>query len=394
MLHMITFLLVAHIIGFLCDDIKPKINSTYDSYGVAITMYKNFALEAGFDVRLGTIKTTKSDIITQRHLLYSREGKPKSTKVDTLNPHVIRFKEGKTHLGKLVFILIHGTQNYIVDDVVEQHTHELFGKGNMCFSRTKRNPDYSLEMFTHNLSKKNIGASRAQRLYTGFQGGPSIRGGLVFDFKNSTRNLNSYIGCTDTKFLVVNTMERKKNIPTFCFEFRVVQKKLNALFWADETAKYDMVFVLFIRIDNHKKCVDFGVVLLSREDGSSYSWLVRAILKAFKKTLLPTQQLMVHSSVAACILNMSVFCVCKYYVFLSFILHNRYFSYSFVDSNSAMTTIEIFSTVNLHEYPVHEMPSRESFYNQILCVESLNDVSDIENPSDIHIRELEVVVRD
>ncbi|CAI9295620.1 unnamed protein product [Lactuca saligna] len=34
--------------------------------------------------------------------------------------------------------------------------------------------------------------------------------------------------------------------------------------------RYDMVFVPFTGIDNHKKCVTFGADLLSREDGVSY----------------------------------------------------------------------------------------------------------------------------
>ncbi|CAI9299003.1 unnamed protein product [Lactuca saligna] len=172
----------------------------------------------------------------------------------------------------------------------------------MFMSRTKRKLDYSQEMFIHNFSKKNIGASRAYRLYTGLQGGSDVRGGLVSNFKNSMRNLKSYIGSRDAKFLVVKMLERKQISPTFSFEFKVVQKKLNAFFWADETTKYnynafgdvvspdatfnmnkyDMVFVSFTGIDNHKKCVTFGVGLLSREDGSSYSWLLRAFLKAFK----------------------------------------------------------------------------------------------------------------
>nr|KAJ0203508.1 hypothetical protein LSAT_V11C500240900 [Lactuca sativa] len=53
-----------------------------------------------------------------------------------------------------------------------------------------------------------------------------------------------------------------------------------------------MVFVPFTGIDNHKKCVTFGAGLLSREDGSSYSWLLTTFLKAFKKqpTLVLTDQ--------------------------------------------------------------------------------------------------------
>nr|KAJ0190008.1 hypothetical protein LSAT_V11C800451560 [Lactuca sativa] len=171
-------------------------------------------------------------------------------------------------------------------------------------SRRKRKLDYSQEMFIHKLSKQNIGASRAHRLYSGLQGDSDIRGGLVSDFKNNTRNLNSYIGARDAKFLVLKMLERKKNIPIFSFDFRVVEKKLNSIFWGDKTAKYDynafgdvvsldatfsmnkydMVFVPFTKIDNHKICVTFGAGILSREDASSYSWLLRAFLKSFKKT--------------------------------------------------------------------------------------------------------------
>ena len=34
-------------------------------------------------------------------------------------------------------------------------------------------------------------------------------------------------------------LERKKNSPSFSFEFKVVEKKLNSIVWADETAKYN-----------------------------------------------------------------------------------------------------------------------------------------------------------
>ncbi|XP_023769753.1 protein FAR1-RELATED SEQUENCE 5-like [Lactuca sativa] len=173
------------------DDIKPKVKSKFDSYVEVVTMYRNYALESGFEVRLGREKKTKYNIITNRHL-----------------------------------------------------------------------------------------------------GGPSVQGGLVSDFKNARRNLNCYIDGRDVKFLVDKMNDRKKNVPTFTFEYKVLSKRLNALFWADETTKYnynsseklyDMVFVPFTDIDNHKKCVTFGAGLLSQDDGVSYEWLLKAFLKAFRK---------------------------------------------------------------------------------------------------------------
>nr|KAJ0212061.1 hypothetical protein LSAT_V11C400197610 [Lactuca sativa] len=271
----------------------------------------NYASLGGFDVRLGPFRTTESGITTQRHLLCNREGKPTTGKVDTLDPQQNKIRRRKYSFrceckAKIVVILLHGTNKYNVVEFVDQHNHMLFGKDNMFLSHTKRKLDYSQEMFIHNLSKQNIGASRAHRLYSILQGGSDIRGGLVSDFKNSTRNLNAYIGARDAKFLVLKMLEKKTISQVFFFDFRVVEKKLNSIFWADETAnynynafgdvsldatfsmnKYDMVFIPFTGIDNHKNCVTFGVGLLIREDASSYSWLLRAFLKSFKKQPTP-----------------------------------------------------------------------------------------------------------
>ncbi|CAI9268928.1 unnamed protein product [Lactuca saligna] len=226
------------------DHIKPKINSTYDSSTATLSMYNNYASLVGFDVRLGPVRTIESDIITQQHLLCNQEGKPRSGKVDGLDPQHNKIQRSKDSFrckckAKIVFILLEGTNIYIVADFVEQHNHEMFAKDNIFLSRTKRKLDYSQEMFIHYLSKQNIGALRAHRLYIGLRGGSDIRGRLVSDFKNSTRNLNSYIGARDGKFLVMKMMERKKNILSFSFEFKVIEKRLNSIFWANETAKYN-----------------------------------------------------------------------------------------------------------------------------------------------------------
>ncbi|XP_071687986.1 protein FAR1-RELATED SEQUENCE 5-like [Rutidosis leptorrhynchoides] len=44
---------------------------------------------------------------------------------------------------------------------------------------------------------------------------------------------------------------------------------------------YDMKFIPFTGIDNHKKCVTFGAALLAKEDADSYKWLCEAFKKAF-----------------------------------------------------------------------------------------------------------------
>nr|KAJ0194591.1 hypothetical protein LSAT_V11C800433300 [Lactuca sativa] len=83
MLHMITFLLVA------------PFTSKYDSYDEAATMYRNCALESGFDVRLGRILWTFN---------------------------IIRLKEGKIYLGGIE-IFIHNLSKQNIGPV---KAHRLY----------------------------------------------------------------------------------------------------------------------------------------------------------------------------------------------------------------------------------------------------------------------------
>nr|KAJ0198932.1 hypothetical protein LSAT_V11C600317850 [Lactuca sativa] len=87
------------------------------------------------------------------------------------------------------------------------------------------------------------------------------------------RDLNCFISGTNAHMLVDKMTNGTKNVPNFSFDFRVENKQLNAIFWTDKTSqinykefgdvvsfdatfrsnRYDMVFVPFIGIDNHKK---------------------------------------------------------------------------------------------------------------------------------------------
>nr|KAJ0193682.1 hypothetical protein LSAT_V11C800442950 [Lactuca sativa] len=166
-------------------------------------MYRNYALESGFDVRLGRVKKTNNGNITNRHLVCNREGNPNTSKHNKTQRSKALFR--RNCKAKVVLDIILGTLKYVVSDFFEQHNHKLFSKGNMYLSRSTRKLDYAQEIFIHNL------------LYSALQGGPSVRGGLVSDFKNARRDLNFYIGGRDTKFLVDKMNDRKKNVPSFTF---------------------------------------------------------------------------------------------------------------------------------------------------------------------------------
>ncbi|CAI9300105.1 unnamed protein product [Lactuca saligna] len=266
-------------IPVVSDHIKPKINSIFDSYRAALSMYYNYASLAGFDVRLGPIRTTEFDIITQRQLLCNRK-----------------------YMVLINILLLNLSNKTIISCLVRTICFCPVQRGNLIIHKRS--------LFTIRQSKilvpqEHIDCILDFRVVLTFAVGWFLISRTVLE----SQFLHRFQGC---KIPCREDAIKEKSIPSLSFDFKVVEKKLNVIFWADETSKYnyndfgdvvsldatdnmnkyDMVFVPFTGIDNHKKCVTFGARLLSREDGSSYSWLLTTFLKAFKKqpTLVLTDQ--------------------------------------------------------------------------------------------------------
>nr|GEU54485.1 protein FAR1-related sequence 5 [Tanacetum cinerariifolium] len=83
--------------------------------------------------------------------------------------------------------------------------------------------------------------------------------------------------------MLIHKMEnRKKNVSDFSFDYFVKSAEHSAIFWADEVSKYNMVFIPFTAIDNHRKCVTVVTGLLKNETTKSYIWLLKSFIKAFE----------------------------------------------------------------------------------------------------------------
>lgn len=92
-------------------------------------------------------------------------------------------------------------------------------------------------MFIYSLTTHNISVTQAHRLFTVVQGGYNLFGGTIDDLENYMRDLNCFIGRTNAQMLVNKLNIQKQNVPNFSFEFRVENKNVNAIFWAEETSK-------------------------------------------------------------------------------------------------------------------------------------------------------------
>nr|KAJ0205150.1 hypothetical protein LSAT_V11C500244200 [Lactuca sativa] len=255
MLYMIVFLPVARLIGFMLFQTTSNLKSTQQ----LIHMVQHYQC----------IKIMHQKQVNQE---------PVKWILQTLN--IIRFKEGKTHLGvnakQKLFLFYYMLPINILLMILSNNIHMSCLVRTTCFCLVQRGNLIILRrwLFTTCQSKILVPQEHIDCI-------PDFRVGLTFEAVwFSISRIGCKIPCCQ------DTGKEKKNANFF---FR---KKLNALFWADETAKYnynafgdvvsldatfsmnkyDMVFVPFTGIDNHKKCVTFE--LLSRED---------AFLKAFKK---------------------------------------------------------------------------------------------------------------
>ncbi|XP_019173845.1 PREDICTED: protein FAR1-RELATED SEQUENCE 5-like [Ipomoea nil] len=167
------------------------------------------------------------------------------------------------------------------------------------FLKVNRSLDTGHQMFIASCVRANIGYVRSYKLFKEIIGEYSNVGATGVDFKNFKRDLMAYILNGDAQLFIDTLFKRRELCEAFEFEYDVDQ--LTRVFWADAVSRknfalfgdvvlfdatyrsnrYNLVFVPFTRIDNHKRSITFGAGLLTREDVDSYVWL----LERFKKTM-------------------------------------------------------------------------------------------------------------
>ncbi|GJU35654.1 FAR1-related sequence 5-like protein, partial [Tanacetum coccineum] len=222
--------------------VLPVLGTVYDSLNKCIEVYRKYASEAGFGIRLSCQKRLKCGYMKQKYIVCNRKGCPKEAWLNTSDP-----KKNDRQLDRV------------------EYKH---------LSKAERKLTYNEQLFIIKAVNVNIGALRAHNLYTGLKGSSS----LVHGWKRG-----------------------KSSQKTFLFDYFVEDAEICGLFWADEVAKcnykqfgdivsfdatyktnkYKMVFVPFTAIDNHRRFVTVGLGLLKKETAKAYGWLLRAFKKAF-----------------------------------------------------------------------------------------------------------------
>ncbi|XP_057525535.1 protein FAR1-RELATED SEQUENCE 7-like [Amaranthus tricolor] len=222
---------------------------TFDSLEEGVKFYETYAKACGFDIRSGTKKVYKG-VVTSEYYLCNKQGM-REEKLGALTRRLVTREDC---YAKIVFQRTKEGK-YWVCKFIEAHSHILASP----ISRQHLKGSCSLNSGQKRYIMNNLNLNK----------------GLTSSYRMWKEQVGSYLKVDDTKSLSKAIWAdgiSRRNYSLFGDSICV-----DATYG---TNKYNQIFVPFIGVDHHKKCVTFAVGLISREDISSYTWLFESFLRA------------------------------------------------------------------------------------------------------------------
>lgn len=225
------------------EDIKPFVGQHFKTLEEAIKFYFRYAHQCGFDVRKGTVIkcTDGSNVPMWRYLTCSRQGcKPSRAQGSEQKRRRITNRCGC--LAKIAF-KYESRKGYVVKIFVERHTHAMVSEPEKQFLKNNRKLTPFHQDFIINCLKSNIGTSKAYKLYKNSVGSYSDVGATIVDFKNFSRDLNTYMLGYDGQMVIDTLFRKKERCEAFHFDYHVDNaNRLVRLFWADPICRKSFSF--------------------------------------------------------------------------------------------------------------------------------------------------------
>ncbi|XP_024977645.1 protein FAR1-RELATED SEQUENCE 5-like [Cynara cardunculus var. scolymus] len=298
-----------YFIPIVDDALKPKTNAQYASINEAEKMFRAYADNARFNVRIHAKKKNKHGDIQTRWFVCSREGNPNKKHFESMEiqPGERRYRNTNLkHCGCNACIKIHLTKDeacYEIYEFVEAHNHTLLNINDRRFSRKNTQMKYTDFKTVLNNSSYKVGARRVHRIQTTLNEGFEHTRVSEIDFKNFKRDAAACVGNKDAKMLINKLSNKRDIVPGNFFEYKCNEQELIAIFWADEVArinykefddvisfdgtfytnKHAMIFVPFLAVDNYKASVVVGSALISGEMIENFTWVLNVFLKCHEK---------------------------------------------------------------------------------------------------------------
>ncbi|XP_074292102.1 protein FAR1-RELATED SEQUENCE 3-like [Silene latifolia] len=192
---------------------------------------------------------------------------------------------------------------YKIEQFREGHNHPVAFVKNREFERLALNinqlNEYHKQLIIQN-SRLNVGASLTYKLCKEQAEGFENVGATLTQFKNFQREVKCLLSGKDGH-MFISRLETLRETKGLVFSYETdADSALTRIFWTNAdsircyalfgdaisfdptygTNKYNMKFAPFTGIDNHKKSITFGCVLLDHEDDDSFIWAFQQFLKA------------------------------------------------------------------------------------------------------------------
>jgi hypothetical protein len=271
-------------------------------------IYRSYAHDAGFSVRVGQHKKQNEKILLKRYYCL-REGYRKENVKNIIDESG---KKRKTHnmmetrcgCEAHIVVKLGSDKKYQIASMVEKHSHGFVSPDKRHLLRSNRNVSERAKNTLFNCHKASIGTSQAYRLLHVSEGGFQNVRCMLRDLQNYYHDLRTKIKDVDAQ-MFVRQLERKKEVnPAFFYDFMVdEQGRLVRVFWADAlcgknysvfgdvvsvdstytTNQYNMIFVPFTGVNHHLQSVFLGATFLANEKIESYVWLFKTFLKAMDR---------------------------------------------------------------------------------------------------------------
>ncbi|XP_031095102.1 protein FAR1-RELATED SEQUENCE 5-like [Ipomoea triloba] len=226
-----------------CDkDSQPYVGQRFSKLDDGVDFYVQYACTVGFDVRRSTETKDRMGNVLRKYLVCSREGFKQPAKDvcpvgegvgdSSISPKRRRVTNRVGCNAKIILKLM-GDGRYSVFSVEIRHTHSLCSELAKPFMRVNRKLSMGHQSFVANCARANIGPIKSFKLYKQMVGDFVDVGATGVDFQNFKQDLMAWHAC-----------------------------------------RYNLVFVPFTGMDNHKKSVTFAAGLIAKEDIDSYVWLL------------------------------------------------------------------------------------------------------------------------
>ncbi|XP_019184311.1 PREDICTED: protein FAR1-RELATED SEQUENCE 5-like [Ipomoea nil] len=291
-------------------NLLPTVEQRFNTLDEGIKFYKTYGRAGGFHIRYNNVKRNRDNQIISRHLVCSRQGakgggqsKPileVSVGNDNKKQRRRRISNRVGCRAKLGFKRV-STGEFMVSIFIEEHNHSLCSEGAKLFLRCNRKLNVAQQAFLANCVKVNVGSSAGFKLCKEVAGSFENVGATEMEFHNFKRDLQKYVDVVDGELIIERLKTKRKLCDSFFFDYHLNEEnRLSRLFWADpigrgsfscygdvisfdatySTNRYNLVFVPFTGVDNHKRSITYAAGLITREDVESYSWLLERLISA------------------------------------------------------------------------------------------------------------------